>query len=182
MKVSEFIEILEQQDNKELLFSYSQDKLVGANYHLTEIKNVQFDTIDCGGKTNFWEETHFQLWESPTELGKRDYMTTDKILAILRKVNSIKALKTGTEVKMEYGNETFATSVMPIEHIDFDEKRVYVNLFSEATRCKATDVCGLSEVDADADAENPIFAQQKSKIKHSSSQAMTSCEPNSGCC
>ena len=109
-------------------------------------------------------------------------MTTDKILAILRKVNSIKALKTGTEVKMEYGNETFATSVMPIEHIDFDEKRVYVNLFSEATRCKATDVCGLSEVDADADAENPIFAQQKSKIKHSSSQAMTSCEPNSGCC
>jgi len=180
MKVSEFIEILEQQKNKELLFSYAKDQYVGANYHLTEVKNVQFDTTDCGGKTNFWEETHFQLWESPTELGKRTYMTTDKILAIVTKVNSIKALKTGTEVKMEYGNETFSTSVMPIEHIDFDKNRVYVNLFSEATRCKANDVCGLSALDGDA--ESPIFEQQKPKVKYSSSQAMSSCEPNSGCC
>ena len=180
MKVAEFIEVLEQNKHKELLFSYAQDKLVGANYHLTEVKNVQFDTTDCGGKTNFWEETHFQLWESPSELGKRNYMTTDKILSILTRVNSIKALKTDTEVKMEYGNEAFTTSVMPVKHIEIDEKRVYVSLFSEATRCKANDVCGLSEVDRDA--ESPIFGEQKSKIKHSSSQAMSSCEPNSGCC
>ena len=143
MKVSEFIKVLEEQKNKELLFSYAKDKLVGANYHLTEVKNVQFDTTDCGGKTNFWEETHFQLWESPTELGKRDYMTTDKILAILNRVDSIKAIKKDTDLKMEYGNDTFATSVMPVKHIEFDAKRVYVNLFSESTRCKANDVCNI---------------------------------------
>jgi len=143
MKVSEFIEVLEQHKNKELLFSYAQDKLVGANYHLTEVKNVQFDTTDCGGKTNFWEETHFQLWESPTELGKRDYMTTDKILAIVNRVNSIKAIKADTKLKIEYGNESFATSVMPVKHIESDEKRVYVNLFAEATRCKANDACNI---------------------------------------
>lgn len=143
MKVSEFITVLKEQKNKELLFSYAKDKLVGANYHLTEVKNVQFDTTDCGGKTNFWEETHFQLWESPTELGKRDYMTTDKILAILQRVDGIKAIKKDTDLKMEYGNDTFATSVMPVEHIEFDAKRVYVNLFSEATRCKANDVCNI---------------------------------------
>jgi len=143
MKVSEFIKVLEEQKNKELLFSYAKDKLVGANYHLTEVKNVQFDTTDCGGKTNFWEETHFQLWESPTELGKRDYMTTDKILAILNRVDSIKTIKKDTDLKMEYGNDVFATSVMPVDRIEFDEKRVYVNLFSEATRCKANDVCNI---------------------------------------
>ncbi len=143
MKVSEFITVLEEQKNKELLFAYAKDKLVGANYHLTEVKNVQFDTTDCGGKTNFWEETHFQLWESPTELGKRNYMTTDKILAILQRVDSIKAIKKDTDLKMEYGNDTFATSVMPVKHIEFDAKRVYVNLFSEATRCKANDVCNI---------------------------------------
>jgi len=143
MKVSEFIEVLEQHKNKELLFSYAQDKLVGANYHLTEVKNVQFDTTDCGGKTNFWEETHFQLWESPTELGKRDYMTTDKILAIVNRVNSIKAIKADTKLKIEYGNESFATAVMPVKHIESDEKRVYVNLFAEATRCKANDACNI---------------------------------------
>jgi len=143
MKVSEFIKVLEEQKNKELLFSYAKDKLVGANYHLTEVKNVQFDTTDCGGKTNFWEETHFQLWESPTELGKRDYMTTDKILEILNRVDSIKAIKKDTDLKMEYGNDAFATAVMPVKHIEFDEKRVYVSLFSEATRCKANDVCNI---------------------------------------
>ncbi len=143
MKVSEFIQVLEQHKNKELLFTYAQDKLVGANYHLTEVKNVQFDTTDCGGKTNFWEETHFQLWESPSELGKRDYMTTDKILSIVNRVNSIKAIKVNTDLKMEYGNETFATSVMPVKQIETDEKRVYVNLFAEDTRCKANDVCNI---------------------------------------
>ena len=178
MRVREFIEVLKQQKNKELLFSYAQDKLVGANYHLTEVKNVQFDTTDCGGKTNFWEETHFQLWESPSELGKRDYMTTDKILAILNRVNGIKALKFDTEVKLEYGNEDFATSVMPVKDIKIEDNRVLVFLFAEATRCKANDVCGLPAVEA----EKLIFAEQKSKIKHSRSETMTSCEPNSGCC
>ncbi len=139
MNVTEFIEILEQHKNKELLFFYAQDKLVGANYHLTEVKNVQFDTTDCGGKTNFWEETHFQLWESPNELEKRTYMTTNKIASIISRVDGIKPIKKETELKIEYGNKAFSTSVMPIKHIKIDEKRVYVNLFSEATRCKAKD-------------------------------------------
>jgi len=161
MKVSEFIKVLEQQGNKELLFSYAQDKLVGANYHLTEVKNVQFDTTDCGGKTNFWEETHFQLWESPTEVGKRNYMTTDKILSIIKRVNGIKAIKNDTELKMEYGNDSFATSVMPVKQIDFDDNRVYVSLFAEATRCKANDACNI-----------PLEQEEKEPC----------CTPASNCC
>ncbi|MGI9531916.1 DUF6428 family protein [Lutimonas sp.] len=145
MKVNEFMKVLEQNKNKELVFSYAQDKLVGANYHLTEVKNVQFDTTDCGGKTNFWEETHFQLWESPSELGKRTYMTTDKILSIIKRVDGIKPVKVDTELKMEYGNDSFATSVMPVEHITLQESRVLVSLFAEATRCKANDACGIPE-------------------------------------
>ena len=180
MNVKEFLKVLEQHQGKELLFSYDQDKYAGANYHLTEVKNVQFDTTDCGGKTNFWQETHFQLWESQHELEKTDFMTTDKIKAIINRVHGIKPIKWETELKLEYGNENFPTSVMPIDKISHDENRVYVYLFSEATRCKANDVCGLSAVDTDA--ESTIFEQQKPKIKHSSSQAMSSCEPNSGCC
>lgn len=180
MKVNEFIKVLEQHKNKELLFSYKQDKFVGANYHLTEVKNVQFDTTDCGGKTNFWEETHFQLWESPTELGKRDYMTTDKILAILKRVDKIKAIKMDTEVKFEYGNEDFATSVMPVSDIKIEQNRLIVSLFTEATRCKANDVCGISEVDSVS--ESPIFEAQKQKVQLSELQEASTCGPGSGCC
>ncbi len=153
MKVREFIKELEQNKGKELLFTYARDQFVGANYHLTEVKNVKFDTTDCGGKTNYWEETHFQLWESPKELGKRTYMTTDKIAAILSRVDGIKPMRQRTELKIEYGNMNFPTSVMPIDHIDKDERRVYVTLFSEATRCKANDVCELSVVGSDAEKE-----------------------------
>lgn len=139
MKVKEFITILEQQQNKELLFAYGDEAFVGANYHLTEVKNVQFDTTDCGGKTNFWEETHFQLWESPQELGKRDYMTTDKIASILRRVDGIKPLKLDSPLKFEYGNDRFATSVMPVEHVHYEDNRVLVYLYPESTLCKAND-------------------------------------------
>ena len=145
MKVNEFINVLNQHQGKELLFSYQPEKLVGANYHLTEVKNVQFDTTDCGGKTNFWEETHFQLWESPEELNKRTYMTTDKILSILKRVDGIKAIKMDTELKLEYGNEEFTTAVMPVGDLQWDEKRLYVELFSEKTRCKAQDECSIAE-------------------------------------
>ena len=136
--------MLVQHKGKELLFSYQKDKLVGANYHLTEVKNVQFDTTDCGGKTNFWEETHFQLWESPEELNKRTYMTTDKIRSILNRVDGIKPIKMDTELKLEYGNEDFTTAVMPVQDLQWDENRLYVTLFSEQTRCKAQDECSIA--------------------------------------
>ena len=151
MKVKEFIKVLEQNKGKELLFNYARDQFVGANYHLTEVKNVKFDTTDCGGKTNYWEETHFQLWESPKELEKRTYMTTDKILAILKRVDGIKPIIEDTELKIEYGNMNFSNSVMPVDKIDKDERRLYVSLFSEATRCKANDVCELTAVGSDAE-------------------------------
>lgn len=180
MKVSEFITVLEENKNKELVFAYTKDALVGANYHLTEVKNVQFDTTDCGGRTNFWEETHFQLWENPEELGKRSYMTTNKILSILNRVDTIKPMKSNTEVKFEYGTENFSTSVMPINDIELLDNRVIVSLFSEVTRCKANDICGISEVDTET--ESTIFEQQKPKVKLSELQEVSSCNPNSGCC
>ena len=144
MKLNKFIKTLESNPNIELLFEYAPDKFARANYHLTEVKNVKFDTTDCGGKTNYWEETHFQIWESPNEIGKMEFMKTDKILSILKKVDGIKSLLLDTELKIEYGNENFPTSVMPIEDIQIDEDKLIVSLFVEATRCKANDVCGIT--------------------------------------
>jgi len=144
MKLNDFIKTLEQNLDKGLKFKYAPGEFAGANYHLTEIKNVQFDTTDCGGKTNFWKETHFQIWENPIEIDKTEFMKTDKILAILKKVDGIKSLLLDTELKIEYGNVNFPTSVMPIEDVQIYENKLIVSLFSEATRCKANDVCGIS--------------------------------------
>jgi len=144
MKTKEFISLLENNLGKELLFEYTNDKFAGANYHLTEVKNVFFDTVDCGGRSDSWNETHLQLWESPKETDKTNFMTVDKILSILKKVDSIKALKIETPIKIEYGNADFHTSVMNIDHVSSQSAKLIVKLFSQETLCKANDNCGIT--------------------------------------
>ena len=145
MTVEEFLKELKANREKELLFSYDGRNFVGANYHLTEVKNVQFDTTDCGGKTNHWKETHMQIWENPEEAGKKKYMTVDKIISILDRVDGINPLLRETELKFEYGNEKFPTSVMPVGSLAVSEDRLLVYLATEMTLCKASDACGLKE-------------------------------------
>lgn len=161
MKTKEFLQVLENNTEKELIFEYANNQLVSANYHLTEVKNVFFDTVDCGGKPNEWNETHLQLWEDPNELGKTNYLKVDKVLSILKRVNSIKTLLLDTEIKMEYGNDSFSTSVMPVASIEISEEFLKVKLFVEETKCKAKDVCGIPEI-----------VEEKN----------TCCSPSSGCC
>ena len=143
MKVKEFIELLKSHPGKELKFAYGENKYVAANYHLTEVKNVTFDTTDCGGQTNFWKETHMQLWENPSEAGKTRYMTTDKIFSILNRVDSIKPLLKDTDIKFEYGNKQLNTGVMPVHSFHSTESEFEVRLYEEAARCKANDVCAI---------------------------------------
>ncbi len=72
---------------------------MGANYHLTEVKNITVDSVDCGAGTDFWKETIVQLWESPSELDKTRYMSVSKALQILNRVNGIKPMELEAELK-----------------------------------------------------------------------------------
>jgi len=137
MKVTTFLNLLKENLHKELVFEYQPKKLIGANYHLTEVKNVHFNTVDCGGNTNEWKETQIQLWESPNEIGKTTYLTTDKALAILERVNSIHPLWLETEVKIEFGNDFFHKSILKISNFTQNNKRLTFQLFEEKTLCKA---------------------------------------------
>ena len=74
MKTQEFLNLLEKNSSKNLLFEYAPNLLVGANYHITEVKHITVDSVDCGAQTDSWKETIIQLWESPNELGKTEFM------------------------------------------------------------------------------------------------------------
>ncbi len=145
MNVKEILTILKDNRNKVLLFEYAANKIAGTNYHLTEIKNVAFETVDCGGNTNDWKETHFQLWESPKEIGEEDYMTVDKVIDIIERVHSIRPLWLETEVKVEFGNEDFHTSILSIADTDSQTDKLIVRLHTIETGCKAPDICGVPE-------------------------------------
>ena len=137
MKLKQFINSLKEYLSLELLFEYSNNKFTKPNYHLTEVKNINYHSVDCGGKSNQWKETHIQLWESPNEKDKKDFLTVKKFIKILERVDSINPLWLETEVKIEFGNESFHTSIMDIIDFQVKNNQLIINLFSVQTECKA---------------------------------------------
>ena len=163
MQTAEFLEVLSVHKNKELLFEYRPGQFVGANYHITEVKNVTVDAVDCGARTDFWKETVIQLWESPKEKGKTEFMTAFKALGILNKVHRIKPMDTATEVKFEYSNEHFHTAQLFVNDYVYNEKKIILKLGVEKTDCKAKEECGVV-------------------LEPTTNEVNGSCATGSGCC
>lgn len=161
MKTSEFLNLLKEHQEKSLVFEYSPQNLVGANYHITEIKNVTYDTVDCGARTDFWKETIVQLWESPKEIEKRDYLTIGKAFSIFEKVNKIKPMDLDSEIKFEYGNEKFHTAQLFVNDFEISNSNLIVKLATQKTACKANEICGV---------------QAEMNVQENA------CAPGSGCC
>ncbi|MEC3905944.1 DUF6428 family protein [Tamlana sp. 2201CG12-4] len=163
MNTQEFFEVLETHKNKSLLFEYAPNLLVGANYHITEVKHIAVDSVDCGARTDAWNETVVQLWESPKELGKRDYMTVFKALSIFKKVGTMKSYDLNAEVKFEYSNATFHTAQLFVNDFVIQENNLIIKLAIEKTDCKAKEACGVTD---------------KKEVVASGEV----CAPGSGCC
>jgi len=162
MQTQEFLSLLEEHPNKNLLFEYQKGKNVGANYHITEVKNVTIDSVDCGAGTDFWKETIIQLWESPDEHETEEYMTADKASAILNKVDKLKPMERNVEVKFEYSNSNFHTAQLFVNDFKVDNEKIVLQLGVEKTDCKARETCGV-----------PV---------EESSTKEACCSPESGCC
>ncbi|KAA2218884.1 MULTISPECIES: DUF6428 family protein [Maribacter] len=145
MKTKELLNILEVNSGKNLLFEYAPGQLVGANYHITEVKNVTIDSVDCGARPDFWKETIIQLWESPLEIGKRDYMSAYKALSILKKVDKVKPMERDVEVKFEYSNNNFHTAQLFVNDYEVSNEDLILKLGVEKTDCKAKELCGVPE-------------------------------------
>jgi len=143
MKTQEFLSLIKEHQNKNLIFEYKEGQLVGANYHITEIKNITVDAVDCGAGTDFWKETIIQLWESPTEKDTKEYMSGFKALGILNKVDSIKPMVQDAEVKFEYSNPNFHTAQLYVHVAQVIENNLLLRLRAEPTDCKAKDACGI---------------------------------------
>lgn len=165
MKTLELFQLLEQHQDKSLVFEYAPGHLVGANYHITEVKHLTIDSVDCGSQTDTWKETIIQLWESPKEIGKTEYMSVYKALAILKKVGKMKPYVLDAEIKIEYSNATFHTAQLFINDFEIKAKQLIFKLGVEQTDCKAKEVCGISEV-----------------LQPVGSNAEPCCSPDGNCC
>ena len=165
MKTQELFNILKEHQDKYLLFEYSPNRLIGANYHITEVKHISIDSVDCGAQTDAWKETIIQLWESPSELAKTEYLSSFKALGILNKVGNMKPYNFDSEVKFEYSNTTFHTAQLFVNDFEIQGKNLIIKLAIEKTDCKAKTACGVVE-----------------KVKEVVVSDELCCSPDGNCC
>lgn len=176
MKTSDFVRLLDENPEYNLYFEYQKGKFVRTDYHITEIKNVSFDTVDCGGLQNQWQETHVQLWE--TEMPDPNHQVdTSKALKIFRVVDKVRALLQDTEIKFEYGNESFPTAILPVYELVKNGTNLIVHLTPTLTSCKAKDRASSPEEAQAACCGTP--AKEKLQLQELTS---SSCTPGGGCC
>lgn len=162
MKTQEFLNVLKEHQGKALLFEFAPNLLVGANYHITEVKHITVDSVDCGASVDAWKETVVQLWEDPNELGKTEFMSAYKAMAILSKVGKMKPYIADAEVKIEYSNANFHTAQLFVNDYEIRGNNLLFKLAIAPTDCKAKDACGIPT-------ETVVEAQG-------------GCAPGSGCC
>jgi len=166
MKTQELFKILENNQDKSLLFEYQSTKFVGANYHITEVKHVKVDAVDCGANADNWNETVIQLWESPKEIDKTEFMSTFKALGILNKVGKMKPYDFDSEIKFEYSNDTFHTAQLFVNDFEIKGQNLVIKLAIEKTDCKAKSDCGVIE----------------EKVKEVVLAGEPCCAPDGNCC
>ena len=82
MQVKQFLDIVKQHQDMPLLFEYQPGSVVSGGYHVTEIKNAEFHTIDCGNSLHSWKEVIVQIWVPDEASQNDDWMPTSKFAKI----------------------------------------------------------------------------------------------------
>lgn len=167
MNWSQFKNVLILNPDKHLQFQYDVDKFVDTAFHITEIKQANITSVDCGGKLNAWTEVVVQLWVSGTEHAEKS-MQVSKALKIIDLVEKILPLQPKAEVKIEFGDSDFDTRQLLPDNIVVENDSLIVRLHADKTQCKATDrgdTCGTPKM------KLPLATLSTS-----------GCAPESGCC
>jgi hypothetical protein len=137
MNTQEFLSTLESLPNQALIFDYGEAQ-VKPGYHVTEVMNVTYESMDCGGQANFWRETIVQLM-GPNIQDKKEYMTTEKFLKIYKKVAASVPIRSEAEIRFEYGDSSHPAIHYHIGDIRQDDDAITVYLTQPGVTCKASD-------------------------------------------
>jgi len=152
---------LNGQAQRPLEFWLNGELLVGPGYHVTEVKAVTIEAMDCGGKAASWRETVIQLMDGSAEEAKAGFMTNRKFLAIYDRVTRKIPVRDEAEVRFEYGNDRSPALQYHVRQIEAQAERVIVHLQTPGVQCKAGDACGAPS---------------------RSTGEVEGCAPESGCC
>ena len=150
MQVSDFLEKVDRYGDLPLLFELSSGHVVQGGYHVTEIKNASYETIDCGNSLHTWHEVVVQLWV-PSEASVDDgWMPTGKFRKIWDAVDGRLALHRNAEIRFEYGDSQHLTSNYQVQGLVETEDGLVVQLAPPRTMCKPREILVPFNVVGDA--------------------------------
>lgn len=135
MKTSAFISLLQDNPSKGLQFQITNAHSIAPTFHITEIKNVSIESVDCGGNPDSYKQTIIQLMVNPLE-AIREPWTSQKALSIFEKVDKVKSINKEAEIFFEYGDEIIRTSNFSIEEVEINENIIDLHFYAKPTVCK----------------------------------------------
>lgn len=140
MKTSAFLALLRTHATLHVVFRTGDDT-IAAHYHLTEVKRVTYETMDCGAMTHRWSETQFELWVpalADANAG-RDHMPAGKFLAILDRVEKALPLDGDTVARVFVALGNAPAALYDIAATSVHNGQLHVELTADRTRCKAAE-------------------------------------------
>jgi hypothetical protein len=140
MKTSTFLSTLRAHPGLPVVFRTGAHA-VSPRYHLTEVKRVSYETMDCGAMTHRWTETQFELWVPPLVGGLpgRDHLSAGKFIAIIDRVEKELLLAGDTEARIHVSLGDHPAALYDIASLHAHEGRLWVELTPDRTRCKAAE-------------------------------------------
>jgi hypothetical protein len=166
MNTNTFLSSLEAHAEKPLIFEYAGNR-IQPGYHVTEVKRIRIESLDCGANPEGWTETVVQLWDVPGTPGE-GFMTAGKFRAIIQKVHSRLPLELNAPLVFELGDTEAPMMLFSAPDLQPEADRVLVRLERKRASCKPNDRW-LLEAHASETPSNQLIS-------------LETVNANSGCC
>lgn len=161
MHTSVFLATLRAHRDHALVFR-AGSRLIHPGYHLTEVKRVAYETMDCGGLAHRWNETQFEIWVPPLAgaLPGRGHMPAAKFLAIIDRVERTLPLDGEAPARIHAAFEGQPAALHDIATVTAAEGQLWIELTPDRTRCKAAErrLAGVTGGCCGNEAEKPAPA------------------------
>lgn len=140
MNTSSFLTALRAHVSLPLLFRAGR-QIVAPGYHLTEVKRVAYETMDCGAMLHRWNETQFELWVPEAEKGAagRGHMPTEKFLRIVQRVEAELPLDREAPARIHAAFGEQPAALYDVAAVVAKDDGLWIELTADKTRCKAAE-------------------------------------------
>lgn len=138
MTTRAFLETLRAHASMPLAFRLRRHALA-PGYHLTEIKRVLYETMDCGALSHRWQESQFEVWvpESDENFPEQKPMAAAKFLRIVDRVQSSLPLEEDAVARIHAEILDRPAALYDIDSVAPRQGMLWVELSADRTRCKA---------------------------------------------